>query len=361
MGLLRESSSRDKQKTLFVVSTAVLSVLIYLLLFPRSLGPEFTLVPDKAVALTETKADKLSPGGSFFTLGGWEGYWGPQGDVERAQQKRPHATATADRVAWWDQTKNQVTVESASGTVTTLPDEAYPLWVGNRLFTLDENRLGLKAWNIQGRLQWSKHFSSLITALDSTTNLTVVGTLDGKVRAFGPQGEESGGFQPGGSRLPVAYNVALSPDSRSILVLAGVDPKRFLVLERGGADFRPVYHKPLKDNHPWPTPLGFLSGGTVAYYENERGLSFVDPRNPDHEATVATQGTPETLESLPASKLVAFLQRDGAQSALRIASPTGASLMTFPFSAQDLLLQRQGNALILGVDQTLLRLEVKIQ
>ncbi|HTH14399.1 MAG TPA: hypothetical protein VMB23_08380, partial [Spirochaetia bacterium] len=121
MGLLRESSSRDKQKTLFVVSTAVLSVLIYLLLFPRSLGPEFTLVPDKAVALTETKADKLSPGGSFFTLGGWEGYWGPQGDVERAQQKRPHATATADRVAWWDQTKNQVTVESASGTVTTLP------------------------------------------------------------------------------------------------------------------------------------------------------------------------------------------------------------------------------------------------
>jgi hypothetical protein len=59
--------------------------------------------------------------------------------------------------------------------------------------------------------------------------------------------------------------------------------------------------------------------------------------------------------------LVAFLQREGDKPALRIAAPTGASVLTLPFSAQDLLLQRQGNALLLGVDQTILRLEVRIQ
>jgi hypothetical protein len=132
-------------------------------------------------------------------------------------------------------------------------------------------------------------------------------------------------------------------------------------LERGGADFRPVYHKPLKENHPWPTPVGFLNGGSTAYYQNDRGLASVDPRNPDREVVVPTQGTPEVVESLPGSKLVAFLQREGDKPALRIAAPTGASVLTLPFSAQDLLLQRQGNALLLGVDQTILRLEVRIQ
>jgi len=58
---------------------------------------------------------------------------------------------------------------------------------------------------------------------------------------------------------------------------------------------------------------------------------------------------------------LAFVQRDGEREALRIASFTGASLLTLPFSSQDLLLSRQGNTLFLGIDQTLLRLEVRIQ
>jgi hypothetical protein len=73
------------------------------------------------------------------------------------------------------------------------------------------------------------------------------------------------------------------------------------------------------------------------------------------------QGSPVLLETLAGTNLIAFIQRDGSRSSLRVSSPDGASLLTLPFTAQNLLLTRQGESLFLGVDQTLLRLEVKIQ
>lgn len=361
MGLLRESSSRDHQTVLIYTLIAVLFVLFYLVLFPRPLPAEFTLVPSQAFPLGESKADKLSAGGSYFVLGGWEGYWNVQGQVERISARRAQATASGDKVAWYDATKGQVVVEGTQGVLFTLPGEQFPVWISRRLFTVDENRLGLKSYTANGRLQWAKHFSSLLTAFDTSTNLTVVGTLDGKVQVFGPSGNPAGGFQPGGSRLSVIYNVAVAPHDGAILVLAGIDPKRFLVLERGGSEFRPVFHKALKENRPWPTPLGFLNEGSLAYYETEKGLAFLDPRSPDHEVVVPVQGSPVLLEALPVAGLVAFVQRDGDRSVLRVASPQGVSVLTLPFSARDLLLKEQGDSLFLGADQTLLRLEVRVQ
>ncbi len=361
MGLLQESSSRDRKAGIIYSSVAVFFVFFYLFLFPRALLPELTLVPSEAKVLSETKSDRLSPGGSFFILGNWEGYWGGDGQIERVQPKRVQSTTWAEHVAWYDASKGQVTVEGTQGVEFVLPGEQYPYWAKGRLFTFEENRLGLKAYGPQGKILWSKHFSSLVTALDASPRLTVVGTLDGKVQVFGTKGESVGGFQPGGSRLPVIYNVSVAPQDSSILVLAGVSPKRFLVLERGGSEFRPVFHKPLKESRPWPTPLGFLNGGTLAYYETENGLAFLDPRSPDREVVVPTQGNPIALESLPGGRLVAFVQRERERTELRVATQDGASVLKLPFTSQETLLQRQGNFLFLGVDQTLLRLEVRVQ
>jgi hypothetical protein len=360
MGLLRESSSRERRATVVYVTLAVLFVALYVILFPQKLRPELTLVPKQAFPLVEIKGTP-TPGGMFFALGGWEGYWSGTGDLQRLTARRPQAVVSATQVAWYDAPHNQVVVEGASGPVFTLPGEQFPYWSHDRLYTIDGNRLGLKAWSTDGKLLWSKQTSSLITAMDSTRTLTVLGTLDGRVTVLGPKGDSAGGFQPGGSRLPVVYNVAAAPSSQSVLVLAGVDPKRFLVLEKGGSDFRPVFHKPLKDSRPWPTPLGFINGGALAYYENESNLVFLDPRSPERETTIPLQGNLAALETLSGGRLVAFVQSDGHQADFRIASLTGTSVMDLPFETRDVLLKLQGGTLLLGADQTLLTLEVKVQ
>lgn len=361
MGLLRESSTRDNQVLFLYTSLACLFVILYLILFPRPLPPEFTLVPESASVLTDKKADRLSRGGSYFLLGNREGYWSQAGTLEQVQPRRPQAAVSGDRLAWFDSAQDRLVVEGPSGTLFTVAKESFPFWKAGRLFTMEENRLGLAALDNQGRTLWKKRFTSLVTSVDTTGTLTVVGTLDGRVQVLGPDGNVSGGFQPGGSRLPVVYNVALAPNDGTILVLAGVDPKRFLVLERGGADFRPVFHKPLKEASPWPTPLGFLNQGSLAYYENDRGLAVLNPRAPDREVVIASAGKPLLVEALPGDHLLAFVEKTSGRTSLRVASVTGVSLLNLPFSFQDLLLQRQGDTLFLGVDQTLLRFEVRIQ
>lgn len=358
MGLLRESSTRDRRRFLVFTLVGVVFVLVYLLLFPRTLPREFTLVPEDATPLTGLASSTLDSGGSFFVLGNWEGYWNANGELQRAQPRRAQATAAEESVAWYDLDHDQVVVEGLKGQRFALPGEKYPTWARGRLFTLDENRLGIKAFDSEGRLLWNKQFSSLITALDTSANLTVIGTLDGRVQIFNARGESVGGFQPGGSRIPVVYNVAVAPHDGSILVLAGVEPKRFLVLERGGSEFRPVFHKPLKESRPWPTPLGFV-GANLAYYETDSGLAFLDPRNPQAEVLIGVKGTPMLLESLPKGAL-AFVEK-GPTSSLRVSTPTGSSLLTLPFTSSDLLVQRQGDVLMVGVDQTLLRFRVRFQ
>ncbi len=360
MGLLRESSSRERRATVFYVTLAVLFVAMYAVLFPQKLRPELTLVPRHAVPLAETKGS-LTAGGTFFVLGGWEVYASPSGEVQRVAARRPQAVVSPTQIAWYDASHNQVVVEGTSGPLFTLPGEQYPYWSHDRLFTLDADRLGAKAWSSAGRLLWSKQTSSLVTALDSTLSLTVLGTLDGKVQIIGPKGETAGGFQPGGSRLAVVYNVAASPSSQRVLVLAGVDPKRFLVLEKGGSDFRPVFHKPLKESRPWPTPLGFLNDGALAYYENESGLAILDPRSPERETVLPLAGHLAALETLQGGRLAAFVETDGSHASLRIASLKGTSVLSLPFEAHDVLLRREGGLLLLGSDQTVLTFEVRVQ
>ena len=104
-----------------------------------------------------------------------------------------------------------------------------------------------------------------------------------------------------------------------------------------------------------------MNGGSLAYYETERGLAFLDPRNPEKEVVVPTRGTPAALESLPGGRLVALVQREGDKADLRVATPEGESVLSLPFTSQQILLQRQGVFLFLGVDQTLLRLEARLQ
>ena len=174
-------------------------------------------------------------------------------------------------------------------------------------------------------------------------------------------GEAAGGFQPGGSRLPVVYNVAASPSGQSVLVLAGVDPKRFLVLEKGGSDFRPVFHKPLKESRPWPTPLGFINDGGLAYYETENGFGILDPKSPEQETNIPINGNLAALEPLSGGRLIAFVESGGSQAALRVSTLAGTPVLTLPFEGHDVLLRRQGGTLLLGADQTLLTFEVRIQ
>jgi WD40 repeat protein len=252
-------------------------------------------------------------------------------------------------------------VEGLSGPLFSIKGVKYPYWAGGHLFGMDEDRLAVTAYGTSGQSLWTKHFSNLVSAMDSNGVLTAVGTLDGRVQVFDSRGNSSGPFVPGGSRLPVIYNVALSPDGTRLLVLAGVDPKRFLILEKGGADFRPVFHKPLAENKPWPTWLGFVDAGSQSYHETESSLVLTSATNTSQVSELPFSGTLEAVHFLPDRKLVLLLSVRGTQQTLQIDSLDGHTVLKVGFAAKDVLVVPSADHLMLAIDQSLVGLHLRYE
>ncbi|MEI8094082.1 MAG: hypothetical protein WCG80_07720 [Spirochaetales bacterium] len=360
MGLLRETSARENSATVLTVVLSVGFVILYSLAFPRTLGHELFLVPDSVASLSEDLTSPLQPGGRFFELAGREGYWDSQGRLLRAQPQRPQSVSSGDRMAWYDASLDSVTVEGTQGVLFRIKGQKYPFWSGGQLYAMDENRLGLTAYDVQGQLLWTKQFSSLISAVDSAAGLTAVGTLDGRVQTFDAKGATPGPFVPGGSRVPVVYNVALSHDGKRMLVLAGVDPKRFLMLEKGGSDFRPIFHKPLSENKPWPTWLGFLDD-SLGYHEAEGAVAVSKVGDSSGETILPFDGVLGDVHFLTDRRLVLLMSGTGDRHTVQVDSLEGQAVLRLTFQAKEVLFAPTAKQFLLGLDQSLLTLQVKYQ
>jgi len=345
---------------MWIILAALLFLTIDLFLFPRVLPYEMTLEPHQSWTLSENSSSVASDS-QFFRLGEWEGAWSPSNGLGRVRALKLQEDVSPHEVAWRDAAHNSIVVEGVRGKLFELVGEQYPFWVRDRLFTMDENRMTLSAWGPTGQALWSKSFASLVTAIDASQLFTVVGTLDGRVQVFDNKGASAGEFQPGGSRLSVVYNVSLSSDDRRILVLAGLDPKRFLILERGGSDYRPVYHRPLRENHPWPTPLGFLNGKDIAYYEKVGSLGLVNPASPERETDIAIQGEIGDVVSAEGEKLIFLLDKGTPLGVLRVASTDGTPVLALPYQGSNAFLKLSRHELLLGLDQSLLLFDVRFQ
>ncbi len=361
MGLLRESSARENSAVLITVVLSVVFVFLYSLAFPRTLGKELFFVTGTAVPLPDDLNQPLKSGGSFFSLGDHQGYWGEDGALLQSIPLKPQMVTDGQRFAWYDATGDQIVVESAKGVLFQVKGQKYPYWSGGRLFALDENRLVLTSLGSEGQTLWTKHFSSLISAVDANSELTAVGTLDGKVQVFDLKGKSAGPFVPGGSRVPVVYNVSLSRDGKHLLVLAGIDPKRFILLEKGGSDFRPVFHKSLTENKPWPTWLGFLDDGQLSFHEVEEAVVINQVPNSSQESSLPFKGQLEDLHFLSSKKLILLLTNEREKQSLVVDSLEGKAVLKVTFMAKEVSLRTSGETFLLGLDQSLLTMRLRYQ
>ncbi len=359
MGLLRESSNRDNRSTIVTVGFSLVFLLVHTLVFPRDLGTELFLTAVQTVNLTDEVSEPLTAGGSYFQLAGREGYWDADAKLLLSRPKHAQAVSSGESLAWYDGTADSTVVEGLSGTLFRVDRQKYPFWTHGRLFFMDENRMALTAVDPNGQFLWRKQFSSLISSVDAVADRTAVGTLDGKVQVFDDQGLSSGSFLPGGSRLPVVFNLSLSDDGKSLLVLAGVDPKRLLVLSRGASDYRPVFHAPLDENKPWPTWLGFLDSGRTAYYEAQNALALLDLRDTQREVRIPVAGDLQQVEYLESLDLVLLVSGSDTDHRMQLHARDGRLVFRSDFQAADFLVSTQGGRLILAADQSLITLEMR--
>jgi hypothetical protein len=155
----------------------------------------------------------------------------------------------------------------------------YPFFLDGRIFVMGAEQSSVALIGADGSAEWTFEFSAPVTALDAAGGMLAAGLLDGEIVLVDGQGRLAHSFEPGGSRISIALAVALSPDGSRLAAVSGLDPQRFLALERHGpgpGDWRVAYHEFVGEGLRKPAMAAFSECGSFAVFERPGGLGVYD-------------------------------------------------------------------------------------
>jgi hypothetical protein len=125
-------------------------------------------------------------------------------------------------------------------------------------------------------MQWRYDFSAPITSLDAAAGFALAGCLDGTMELIDQAGRRVYAFEPGGSRIPIILGARISMDGKKIALISGIDPQRFLILERFDESFKVVYHEFLDDGFRRPVYVSFIDMGKAVAFERSDALGIYE-------------------------------------------------------------------------------------
>jgi hypothetical protein len=301
-------------KNSYLLPVLAVFFVLYFFLFPYPVKQEFVLVPERKIPLDPPGGDlsSLSGGIEFFRGESRMGYYDDSG---RAVVLEGGGRSRISSRFFIEEEGGSLSLRSRSGQDSfPLDTSLTPSLFEDRLLLADAFQGYISETDRQGRILWDYHLPSLITCLDSRDGLTAVGLLNGEIRLFDGEGEPLFTWSPGGSRINAVYGIALAPGGESIALVSGLDPQRFILLEKKENGYRPVFHENLRDSsreslfisidesrnillrgegeglfyapnasslHAFPLPGAFVDGetlpgeGTVYFVSGENGRAFL--------------------------------------------------------------------------------------
>jgi hypothetical protein len=225
------------------------------------------------------------------------------------------------------------------------------------IFIVGTEQNSVAALDDSGKEVWRRDFPAPITCGDAAAGLALFGMLDGSIELLDAAGNRVFAFEPGGSRLPVIVAAKLSPDGRTIALISGLDPQRFVLLSRSGQTYKVGHHEYLDRGFRRPVQLAFAAGDRYVVFERENGLAvhdaearktalldiggrivaFEDERIDDRFFLIADYGTRRELVGIKVPQEV---------------------FMRAPFGHSETFVSRRGNRLYLGGGGSVAALEI---
>ncbi|OHD14256.1 MAG: hypothetical protein A2Z96_06110 [Spirochaetes bacterium GWB1_48_6] len=337
-------------KRLVVVT---LALVLYTFLFPRNLGSDLFFKPIKLTQTSSQLGGAFPDRGVYFKLAEKFGILDPEGTLVSSQEVPKNLAYSDENYSFYDESTGTLKILEKGENQGSLVSQPYSYWIGDRLFVFDENRMGLSEYQPDGVLRWKKDYPSLITAIDAGLNLSIVGLSDGRVEAYDKAGRSRMNYSPGGSRIPVIFNLALAPSEEYIALISGLDPKRFILLQKSRDEYRPVFHQPMSDVTRWATALGFLGDGEWAYYAQKDALHLVDT-NSFKEIQIPVKGIVEKVALDSPSGLLHLVIREDNRTYIDIISLDGLRVAALSVPGNDIWFRERENRFFLGFEDKIL-------
>ena len=255
------------KKKLFYIGS-ILVLLLYFVLFPFPLGRELYFIPGGKKNAEQINTARAH--GPFYGVefADYTGFVDP--DLRfTVLMKIKHYTALSDcfMIPFDPADPAKEIMDPAGEKTGSFSGNGFPVVIQSRIFVYDAAQNMLEERDKSGNRLWRISTPSLITAMSATESLVLIGYVDGHCVLLDKNGSELVNYRPGGSRIEAVYGVRLSHSGNMFAVISGLDPQRFIVLEKRETDYRPLDHTELKTNYRRPVNIYFSEDDSRIYWE----------------------------------------------------------------------------------------------
>ena len=297
-----------------------------------------------------------------FELSGRFGFFDREGRFSVNQQRWGNVSLSAHHWAEYDAEPASIAINSSSGETLSIIEDprGYPFFLDGRTFLINSEQNAISEIDAGGTVRWTYEFSSLLTCVDAAAGLLLAGTLDGYTGVLDNTGRLVFSFEPGGSRYPIIVGCAISRDGSNLAIISGINPQRFLALERyGTGEYRVVYHEFLDSDFRRPVYISFIEHDRWVIFERKGGLGVYEIGS-RQSGKVALTGELRTIDHSGGQGLVFVIisQAENTQKLVGIRLP-GRVFMKAPFKSDDMFLGRSDSQLFVGGRQSIISFDLE--
>ncbi|HTX72460.1 MAG TPA: hypothetical protein VMC79_06505 [Rectinemataceae bacterium] len=348
------------------VVVVVLAGLAYFLVCALPLPKELLLLPVWTRGLSSSPASApttatLSPGTEVrpFRTDANFGYFSPAGDILFSAPGPDGLALAKDSYATYDRLSTGFSVKAPNGAeLFKVTMAGYPFFAAGRRFVLAPSQSAVTELDSGGAQRWKYEFSSVITAFGASPRLAVFGLMDGTLVGLDPSGKEMLTFASGGSRIPGIYGVAVSPDSRYVAAIAGLDRQRLVVLEKRSSAYRVTWHRWLDSDFRRPVAIAFTEDGKRLMFEAPGGVGVFESDTRNYFLVNSPTADRLGLSIIPRDILVLLTGSPDSKRLVCVAPPD-RRLVDLPIQTDRTFIDISGDSIFLAVDDQLLRLDMR--
>lgn len=354
-----------KRNLKYILSGSLVVLIIYMFLAAFPTGPSMYIQPVWTVQIPAVTADAAADQSAQdetihpFRLGERYGYFSSDGTIALSRSTKLKTAISS--VGWAEYPSDTTATEIFTpdgNPIMTIAGAGFVHLEEARAFLFMPGGDSVSQFDATGTKMWTREHVAPITAFSSSHGATVIGYADGALTALTPEGTELFSFYPGGSDHGVILGTAVSEDGSLVACVSGIERQRFLLIKISGKQHKIVHHEWLEGNLRRQVTVAFESSGKYAFFECAAGLGVVDCSRLSIKI-LPISGTVVSIGKKPGDSLFAVLsQEDGICRLSAIERPWNL-VASAEFSARDAFLIQEGNALYLGTDDRISRMDIR--
>lgn len=348
----------SKKIPLFIFLSLIFIVL-YLVFAGRPLNKEYHFNPEWKINVTNPIVSQSVAGDTklSFKLGKNIGYFTVDGKITGYLQSSDKTSISEKYYATYTQQANETVFYSNDGKEKgTILSSGYPYFTGDNIYVMLGGGASFSKCNDTGMPEWTYYGSVPITAFAGKKDFTAVGFVDGSIKLFdNTNGQTAIEFSPGGSDYSVIYGLDITENGEYIGCVCGLDRQRFVLAKKESTQTKILFHTFISNPMTTNSVVYWTQDQTKVLYNSMNTVGIYDMVSDTHTVIPVQHRIIDVAET---DTLIFLLGKNGHDYSVDVIEKTNTLVGHFDFTAESAFIKTYDNALFLGRDSNISKIQV---